>query len=497
MKRKEFAVLFAIFLITFGARMYFAFSTPYFSSDEAYFSLRQIEHIRATDMPLYEDPLSFSGRSLVFPPLYDYILAIISSVTPLMFALKFFPNLFASSLVFLSYLIAKKMTRNGKIALFTAFISSFVPVYFAKTVNSISPYSLVVPIIFLLMYSFMNLDKTEWVYCYIISVVVLAFMHPAAILFVVGMLFYLVLTKVEGLKTRKLEVEAVLFATFFVILAEFMMFKKVFLFHGPYVIWQNMPKQMLSKFFAGTTIIGAVYRIGIVPFFSGIYVTYKHLFQEKKHYVYLLLSFALGAGILLWTRLIEVDTGMIFLGLVFVLLFSQFLKEFFEYVQKTKFSRYTNAILVILIIIFIFSSVLPSFSYASQIVSQSVTDEDVMAFVWVRQNTPKNSVIAATVEEGNMITAIAERKNIMDSNFLYIRDAEQRYSDLQRIFTTISQTEAISVLNKYNADYVYFSPKATKKYNARQLSYIDENCFTLVYSKGTKIYRLECRLEEI
>ena len=40
-------------------------------------------------------------------------------------------------------------------------------------------------------------------------------------------------------------------------------------------------------------------------------------------------------------------------------------------------------------------------------------------------------------------TAIAQRKNIIDSNFLYIRDAEQRFDDLQRLFTTISQTDAI------------------------------------------------------
>lgn len=494
MNRGEKAALLAIFAVTLAARLYFAFSTPYFSGDDAYFSVRQTEHIRAAGLPLYDDPLSFSGRTTVFPPLFDYLLAAASLVFPLGFALKFFPNLFASSIVLLSFLIAMKITRNSRIAIFTAFISSFVPVYFANTVNSISPYSIVAPLTMLLLYSFMSLESKKWVYCYIISVIALAFIHPSAILFVLGLLLYLTLIKVEGLQLRRAEVEAALFATFFVILAQFLMFKKVFLFHGPNVIWQNIPLEMLSRSFAGTTILGAVYLIGAVPFVSGLYITYRHVLKEKKHQVYLLLGFALSAGILLWTRLIRAETGMIFLGLVFALMFSQFLREALDYAKKTKFSRHTALMAAALIIIFVFSSVIPSLSYAQQAISKSITYEDEEALKWIRENTPEDSVIAAAVEEGNLITAIAGRRNIIDSNFLYITDAAQRYADIERLFTTISETEAISIMGKHSAGYIYFSPTAMKKYNTRGLNYVDGKCFSLVYDKKIKVYRLECRM---
>ena len=123
--RKTYLILLLIFLFVLGTRLYYSYSTPYLSSDESYFNLKQIESIRDTGKPLIHDPLSYSGRTYIFLPGFHYLLAFLSYIFPLGFVVKFFPNLFAASLVLLSFLIAKKITKKDNAALFTAFISGY------------------------------------------------------------------------------------------------------------------------------------------------------------------------------------------------------------------------------------------------------------------------------------------------------------------------------------------------------------------------------------
>src|SRR3989344_5255894 len=102
-------MLIFIFIITLGARLYLAYGTPYFSAGEAYFQLRQVEHIKSTGFPLYHDPLSYGGRTFVFLPLFQYVLAFFSLFMPLAAAAKIIPNLLASSMVIIAFLITRKL----------------------------------------------------------------------------------------------------------------------------------------------------------------------------------------------------------------------------------------------------------------------------------------------------------------------------------------------------------------------------------------------------
>lgn len=497
MKRSHYALLIIIFLLALSTRIYFSFGTENYSSDKAYFMLRQIEHIQQTSKPLYDDDLSFSGRRIVFPPLFGYLLAFLGLVFSNDFTAKFFPNLFASLLVFFAYLIARKISKNSAVALLTAFISCFIPVFFQQTFNSISVYSVVVPLFFLLMYSFMNIKKQKWVYCYVITIVMLTLIHPSAILFIVGLWFYLLLTKLEKLKHTKAELEIVIFSSFFVLLSQFIMFKKIFLFHGPLVIWQNIPKELLSNYFAEISILHAIYYIGVIPVLCGVYVIYRYIFKQKSKHVYLLIAFIFSFALLLWMRLIEVNAGLVFLGVIMALLFSEFLGLFLAYAKKTRASRFVSLFWAGLFVLIIITSVVPSLSLAQKTLRTSVTEQEIDALNWLQQNTHEDAVIAATVDEGNLVTEVAQRKNIADSNFLLIRDAKQRVEDLKRIYTTFSLTEAVTLLNKYHAHYIYFSPKAKSAYGISELKYTDDNCFEEVYSRKVKIYKSLCRMEEL
>jgi len=161
-------ILILIFIITLAFRLYFAFQTPNYDYD-AYFNVRQIQEITSTGTPVFHDILSYGSRTFIFSPIFHYILAIFNFFLPSILVFKILPNLVASSLIFIVYLIAKKISNNINIALLTSFISAFIPIFIAETVNNISIYSIVIPLMFLMIYFIMNIENKKFINYFIIS----------------------------------------------------------------------------------------------------------------------------------------------------------------------------------------------------------------------------------------------------------------------------------------------------------------------------------------
>lgn len=498
MKNKHYYILLGIiFMITLSSRLYLAFQSPNFNP-EAYFTLRNAEYIRNNFVPLFNDELSYGGRTLIFAPLYYYILAIFNLFLPINIVAKVLPNLFASSLVIIAYLIGNQITKNKQAALFTATLSGFIPIFYSETIYKASIYSLVIPLTFLSLYFFMRInDNPKSVIPFLFIIALLRYTHSSVILLVLALLFYLVIVYTENLKQSKPELEVILFITFIVIWSLFIAYKKAFLMHGPFVVWQNIPQIILTKYFSDITIFEAIYQIGILPIIFGIYIIYKYIFKEKNKSLYLLISFVVPLFILLWFKFIELKIGLMFLGVVLILLFSQFFKLFFSYISKTKLFRYQWLFMLILFIAFIFSSLVPSFYYTLFESKSTVTERETDALTWIKENTNQDDVILATVEEGYLITYLAERPNVADPKFLLINNIDQIYNDIETIFTTSLKTTAIKLLNSYEVDYIYFSNRAKKQFNIDELDYIgDDSCFEMVYADEIEIYKSRCILEE-
>ena len=73
MQKKTWYLLAVILVLALTLRLYLAFSTPNFTH-ASYFHLRQVEEISTTGLPIFEDPLSYSGREYRFLPLFHYSL---------------------------------------------------------------------------------------------------------------------------------------------------------------------------------------------------------------------------------------------------------------------------------------------------------------------------------------------------------------------------------------------------------------------------------------
>lgn len=488
--------LLLIFFLVLVCRLFYAFQTPYFSNNDDYFTSRQVENIMETGMPIVYDELSYSGRTYTGSPAFYYILALFNFVMPLAMVSKIVINIFASLLVIIVYLTANELTNNKNAALFSAFISGFIPIFFKTTFNSLSIYALVFPLLFFCLYCFLKIQQPGYIYFYLISLFLLTLLSPIVILLLVGFVFYIFLLKIDRMNQSRAELEVILFSIFFVIWFLFIIYKNAFLFHGYSVIWQNVPKEVLKNYFGGITILGAIYQIGSIPLLYATYVVLQHIYKPKYRTACLFSGFAFSTVLLLWLRLIEPYIGLIFLGIISVLLFAQFYKWSFQYWKHTHFAKLRYILFLSFFFPLILTSVLPSLSYADQAVINTINDDEIAVLKWINKNTNKKTTILAPVSEGHLITGIAKRKNIADDNFILAPDAEERLLDVEKIYTALFETEAIGLLSKYDVSYILLTPEAKKRFGILELVYAsDSKCFSLVYNKTTKVYESRCELK--
>lgn len=496
LKKRHYPYLVAfVFLVALALRLWLAFQTPNFTVEEAYFNYRQAGSIQDDLVPSYVDSLSYSGRTHIFHPVYHYLLAFFSFVMGTVLALKVVPNVLACSLVVIIYLMVLELTKNRNIALFSSAASAFIPVFMANTVNSASIFSFTLPLIFYLVYCFMRIRERRFLYQFLFFSFVLSLTSAIAFLFVFALLIYLLLIKLEYKLQNRIELEVILFVTFLTLWINILIFKKAFLFHSYGLVWQNIPSQILASYFRDVDIIASVTSIGLVPLLFGVYAVSRYMFKERDKRTYLLMAFALSVAFLLWFKLITFDVGLMFLGAILVPLLGQAVSLLFRYLDKTKISSYRWVFWTGLVLLLVLTSVIPSVVRASEVISGSVSGEEVAALRWIRENTPEDSVVLSMISEGNLVSAIARRKNVADADFILIRSSDDIYEDVEEMYTAMFKTNAVELLDKYSVDYIYLSPRAMERFGIEGLRYAEEDCFELVYEDSVLVYRSFCEMK--
>ena len=488
--RKTTVLLLLLFFASLAIRLFFAFQTSTFSVD-AYFAERQVESILETGLPLYNDPLSFQGRTQLFMPLFYYILAGFSAFIPFTIVAKVLPNLFAASIIFFAYLIAKRVTKNTNAALFTAFISAFIPIFFSETIHSISPLTLLLPLLLLQTYCFIRYKKL--LPLFLALSFILPLVHYTAIIFPLSLLFLLLLTKIENIKLKQERIELIIFSvtiTFWLLL---LFFKKVLLEQGPSFFFTGAPFSLLIHQLAALNLVKIVYLLGIIPFIYGVVSTYVFLFKDRSFEGFILLSFVLTPFLLLFTTVLKLQDGLLFLGVFLTIMFSYHYKNLGIFVKKTRLSAlryYWTYFVCSIIIAFLLTAVIPSVFLAETATGQTLHEDEQEALFWIRDHVDQATVFAS-LEEGDVITSIAKKESFIDSRFLLAPDTDVRYADYQRIKNSPFKTETIGLLNEHNIEYVYLS-RLDFKYPER----LDEDCFRRIYKEGDiELYRVTCELK--
>ncbi len=493
--KKETIILALVFLLVLGIRLFLSFQTQTFSSEESYFHLREIKKIIETGLPFFHDELSFGGRERVFSPIFDYVIAFFAKTISFNFATKVIPNLLASLVVLIIYSIILKITNDSKTALFGAFAGGFIPVFMEQTTNVLSSLTIVTPLLLLLTRLLLSLNSTRSCYFFLATLIISSFISPLIIIFALGILIYLLILKLERIKQEKKESEIIFFSIFFILWAQFIVYKRIFMFHGPSIVWQNIPTQILSEYFSRITILQGIYEIGMIPFFLGIYAIYKYLFIERKKEEYLIISFSFATGLLLALKLIELKTGLMFLGFFLTILFASWFKNFILFLKKTKFEDFRSLIQIMFVLLLIATSVYPAYHNTSKNMKFNVEEKEIEALNWLKENSATDSTIFASPEDGNLINAVAERKNVIDGDFLLVKDAKQRYEDIEKTFTTTSYTDAVETVEKHKSKYIYLSKNTQKNFKTDDSAFTKEKCFLEIFDNGVaKIYERVCRM---
>src|SRR3989344_2186870 len=475
MKKKPLKILAIIFLLSLIFNLYLSLSSPYLNNDKSYFNLRVIDQIKNTGLPIFYDELSYEGRYLIVQPFFHYLFMILSFVP---FYFNIFPALLVSSLVLISYFIAREITNDENSSLITALLAGFVPIYSKTLINQFTIYTLVLPLIAFMILCFIKLEEKKYFVFFIIGGIILSLTHSSSFLLLFIFLFYILLVNVENIKLIKLKKETLLFMFFLIFMINILFFRKAFFQYGLDVVYGNNP------LFNTINIFQSFYLLGVIPLFLGIIGLYQGFFGPKKEQITLIYSIILGILFLFLIRLIDIKIGLLFLSFGLVIASSLAIKNFFVYLDKTKFSNSRRLAILVFIIFFIGLSFLPTyFNYKEEFT-------DLNDFEWLKNNVDENSVILTPLEYGHLVPYFSDRINVIDSNFLLAPDPIQRYHDINLIYSGWSYNKAIELLKDYSVDYIYISKDVKNIYNIDDLPYLEnEECIRRIKES---IYQFVC-----
>jgi len=491
-KIKTWHILVLISLLGFAFRLYFVLQTNNFSDDSAYFTIRQTEHIKESFLPITEDELSYGGRTFLYPPLFFYLLAFFNLFLPKLFVYKVLPIIFISFLPFILYKIIKLLVDSEKVALTSTAFGTFMPIVIGETLNKISVYSILLPLILLFIYLLLRIEEHQQ--SFILLSFILLLLHPIAILIALSLIVFVIISYTEEKNITKVQKEGILFFILLTLLIEFIFFKKAFLDLGLDIIWQNTPAFVLENFFKEFTIAQHIYLLGIFPLIFGIWGTIIGFKKEGTEQVFLIGSFLITTFTLLFLKMIPYSIGVMFLGLFVGILSSFSFESASNYLERTKLLHHKSKLVFLFILILFASMLIPAFYNAREIISNALSNEDIEAFQWIKQKTSNNSVVLTSLNEGHMLTAIAKRKNMMDTNFLYIPHINQRMTDLNTMYTTEFESKALELFKKYNIKYILVTKETKNFYNIQKLRYVDDKeCFRGIPGfDDTEIYWVIC-----
>ena len=198
-------------------------------------------------------------------------------------------------------------------------------------------------------------------------------------------------------------------------------------------------------------------------------------------------------ALLLLAGWIPLAYGLMLIGVILMVMFGEFYVLAMSYLSQTRLWGFRQYIVISFFMLFLATSLMPTFSSAGQALARSTAPDSAFAFRFLKNITSPEEVIVGTVFEGHLINYYSGRKNIIDTNFLLVDDTDGRLRDLRSIYTSANEFRPFELMHKYGADYIVFSDEAKAYYNITRISYAGGECFPIVFSGRTvKVYKREC-----
>lgn len=193
-----------------------------------------------------------------------------------------------------------------------------------------------------------------------------------------------------------------------------------------------------------------------------------------------------AALVLLMLKMIDLSTGILFLGIFLALTSALSIREILNYFSVTKLSAHYPifvALFVFLILgVGIFSSL---YYYESDVERYDIDDLKYLA-----ENSDPNAVILSAFNEGNIVSYFSKRKNFVDSDFLLAPNPVQRLNEAEVVYKTFSESKALEIMKRNNVKYILLSENTKETYDIDKLLYVDDrSCFE---HERESVYKIVC-----
>lgn len=481
---KKYAYLLVLlFVLTFSARLYLSFQSEYFANDGAYSHLRLIESIKENKNFVTHDELSYGGRDVVRPQLFHGIMALLSFIPSYA---KIIPELFISFMPLVVYLIAVELTKSKTASIITAFMSSLVPIVFKVTLNQVSSYSLAIPVILLMVYCLIKIYETRFLILFITLSFLLPWIHPSSFLVMLSLLFYGIILVSESMNISGLKREAITFSFFTMLLLNLIIFRKVLLQYGASSINQNIPQKIFDYYFSSFSLSESLFVIGIIPLALGIFGIYLGLHDKNREDIILLSSPIVVVLMLFLLKMIDLATGILFLGIFLTLTSASSVKKILNYFSVTKLSaHYSLFVFLFVCVIAVFGAFSSFYYYENDVEKYAINDLKFLA-----NNSDSDDVILSAFNEGNIVSYFSGRKNFVDSDFLLAPNPVQRLNEAEIVYRTFSEAKALEIMKRNHVKFILLSDTTKDTYGIEKILYVgDRSCFE--HERET-IYKIVC-----
>ena len=314
-------------------------------------------------------------------------------------------------------------------------------------------------------------------------------LEPLNLLMLFTLIIFAIIMMAESMNLKMEVKEAIGMHMVLFVLVNLIFFKNIYLDIGLATVWGNFPSELYGSLFQNFNIFETVSVIGFIPLILGVIGLI--LAPRKNRVINLISAIILASFTLLLLKLIVFEYGLIILATVFCITSAICFNSIIEYLRLTKISKFTSYIIWGLVLISVISLVIPSISNAQEVIYEGVSQGEVDVLTWISIYSEEDSVVLGNVYEGNLIAYIANRANVIDTQFFY---AEDRLFDVEKVYTTESLINAGTIMNKYGVDYLYFSSKSKEMYDVEELVYAsDETCFEIMYENEEAIvYKVLC-----
>jgi hypothetical protein len=424
MKRWPALLLAVIFLIALIIRLLPLTSYPYLIGTDSYYHARMAEQILTGN---FYDPLSFGGRSYLYPPGMHILLASFSFMGTEA-AAQLIPTLIAAFAVVAIFFVTRE--RYGEKAGFiAALLLAFVPVNIWKTASNSLVSGIDLTILLIAVYFLL---RKEYKF-YTIATIILAIFSPFVAIFALLLL----------LSDRKfLRSKIILTALAIAVLAMIIFFP----LFGNIYITKVLPSDIKFALYENVTAEGLLFRLNPVLILGALGLLLQAARKKINRLLIFWTIFITGLSML---SLLETDRGLFYLA-VPLAIYSAYI------MTDKKIFKDKKIHMIILSAIIIFSAVV-GIASVSSIYWSAMDPNERVALLWIEKNTPTDATVLATISEGHWVTGVAQRKNVIDGNMNGAPNFSERYEDVKTIYTTSDTEVRTELLNKYNVSYVLFS----------------------------------------